>query len=165
MSSSVDWTEEEISLFLEGLDDYGPKSNDQVHHHHSVIPRSQRWKMIAAHVGTRTEEETREYAKKFLAEMKDSSSKSNSSSSSSSSSSRRRSSRKSSTAGSSSMRRKGRFAMSDSLSKVPDVVDESLEVKKDTWSYDEVLSISYLYFLIFTHSLTHSLTHSKKQCT
>ena len=114
-SSLSSWTSEEISLFLEGLDDYGPTSKNR------TISRSRRWKMIAAHVGTKNEKETKEYAKMYLSQMK---------------------SNTSSEEEEGLMRIKrpvmGKFARSDSLSKVPIVDEGSLEVTDDTWSYDEV---------------------------
>ena len=111
------WTSDEISLFLEGLDDYGPSSKNR------TISRSRRWKMIAAHVGTKNEKEAKEYAKMYLSQMK-----SNTSLSEEEEGLMRIKSRPV----------MGKFARSDSLSKVPIVDEGSLEVTDDTWSYDEV---------------------------
>ncbi|MEC7181042.1 MAG: SANT/Myb-like DNA-binding domain-containing protein, partial [Candidatus Thermoplasmatota archaeon] len=89
------------------------------------------WKMIAAHIGTKTEEEVKEYARMYLSQLRKE---------------RELKKKKQQQRGNMTQvqvpkRKKaimGKFARSDSLSKVPSVDEDTLEVTEDTWSYDEV---------------------------
>ena len=104
--------------------------------------------MIAAHIGTKTEEEVKEYARMYLSQLRKE---------------RELKKKKQQQRGNMTQvqvpkRKKaimGKFARSDSLSKVPSVDEDTLTVTENTWSYDEVRTILHQTSSTHPYSNTH----------
>ena len=106
--------------------------------------------MIAAHIGTKTEDEVKEYARMYLSQLR-----------------KERELKKKKQQQQNNMtqtqpptRKKpimGKFARSDSLSKVPSVDEDTLTVTENTWSYDEVRTILHQ---TSSHTYTQTPIHT-----
>ena len=101
--------------------------------------------MIAAHIGTKTEEEVKEYARMYLNQLRKERELK-----------KKQQQQNNMTQTQPPTRKKpimGKFARSDSLSKVPSVDEDTLPVTENTWSYDEVRTTT-LYKLFNPHTPT-----------
>lgn len=113
------WTQEEKTRFEEGLDRFTEGG-----------AKSKRWAMIASHIGSRTKQEVKRYAKVYLQRLLEKSRSEDKEELSTPVKTRTTTTKKRPDS------RSG-FARASRLNSIPDVDERSLDINEKTWSYNE----------------------------